>query len=345
MRNIKIGLSPGSLVYTGNIKNKKVKVISLSYNSDDIHVLEHDSYRSSTQLKDNDYTHWINVIGLHNIETIEKIGKIYIIDNLILEDILNINQRPKYEERENFIFLVLKMALFNETNGNIKYNQISFILGEHFLLTFQEIENHVFDEIINKLKANLGKLRKRKENYLNYILLDLIIDNYFIIFEYFEEKLNVLEEKIISAHSKLEIESIVNLKKDIVAFRKNIYPLQEVVSKIVRDEHFDDINVFIKDLQDHSIMIYENTEALYNRSIELIQLYHSTLGNTMNETMKILTIISTIFIPLSFITGLYGMNFHYMPILSLKYGYYLIVGIMCLLFIIMVIYFKIKKWW
>lgn len=345
MKNKKIGLLPGSLVYTGDIKNEQIKISSFSYDSDNINIIEHDNYRNSPHLKNNDYTHWINIIGIHNVEVVEKIGEIYKIDNLILEDILNVNQRPKYEERKDFIFLVLKMSLFDKEKDSIQYNQISFILGEHFLLTFQEKDNHIFDGIVNKLKDNLGKIRKRKENYLNYVLIDLIIDNYFTVFENFEEKLNILEEKIITSPSKFEIENIVHLKKDIITFRKNIYPIRDIVSKMAHDEYFSDVNIFIRDLQDHSIIISENTEIIYNRSIELIQLYHSTIGNNMNETMKILTIISTIFIPLSFLTGIYGMNFQHMPILSLKYGYYFVMGIMASLFLGMIIYFKIKKWW
>jgi len=345
MKNKKIGLSPGTLIYTGKIKNGEVKVTSYSYNSESIKSSVITTYGTILHMRDN-YSHWLDIQGVHNIDTISKLGEIYKIDNLILEDILNINQRPKFEEREDFIFLVMKIALLApDENDAIEYSQISFILSSNFLLTFQEKNHHIFDEIINRLQNNIGKLRKRKENYLAYALLDNIIDHYFEVYEYFEEKLNILEEKIMMTPSKEDIEEIIRLKREIIEFRKNIYPIREIIFTLGHNEYFHEIRLYLKDLQDHSLIIHENTETIYNRALELVQLYHSSVGNNMNETMKVLTIISTIFIPLSFLTGIYGMNFQNMPVLSLKYGYYFILGVMALLVIIMVIYFKKKNWW
>ncbi|RGY65054.1 magnesium and cobalt transport protein CorA [Fusobacterium ulcerans] len=346
MKNKKVGLAPGTLIYTGELKDEKIKIILYSYNKETVKKVIDNSLDKLSFFNEKDFVNWIVIEGVHDVELIKKIGVFYEIDNLILEDILNINQRPKFEEREKYISFFLKMIYLNKKSDEIEYEQISFILGEGYLITFQEKTGNIFNNLQERIENGIGKLRNKKENYLMYALFDIIVDNYFLILENFEERIEALEEKIVNNPSQKIIEEIISLKKEISKFKRNVIPIKEILIKISNIDYFDEsMNIYLKDLHDHSTIIYESIEIIYNRSNDLIQLCHSSIGNSMNEIMKILTIISTIFIPLSFLAGLYGMNFKYMPELSWEYGYYFILGLMFIVVAGMILYFKRKNWW
>ncbi|MHD0318375.1 magnesium/cobalt transporter CorA [Fusobacterium sp. THCT1E2] len=346
MKNKKVGLAPGTLVYTGELKDEKIKIIFYSYNEETVKKAIDNSLDKLSLFNEKNFVNWIAVEGVHDVELIKKIGTFYEIDNLMLEDILNIDQRPKFEEREKYISFFLKMIYMNKKNNEIEYEQISFILGEGYLITFQEKTGNIFDNLQERIENGIGRLRKKKENYLMYALFDIIVDNYFLILENFEEKIEALEEKIVNNPSQKIIEDIISLKKEISKFKRNVIPIKEILIKISNVDYFDEsMNIYLKDLHDHGTIIYESIEIIYNRSNDLIQLCHSSIGNNMNEIMKILTTISTIFIPLSFLAGLYGMNFQYMPELSWEYGYYFVLGLMFIVVAGMILYFKRKNWW
>ncbi|MDH6457198.1 magnesium transporter [Fusobacterium sp. PH5-7] len=346
MKNKKVGLAPGTLIYTGELKDEEIKIILYSYNKETVKKVIDNSLDKLSFFNEKDFVNWIVIEGVHDVELIKKIGVFYEIDNLILEDILNINQRPKFEEREKYISFFLKMIYLNKKSDEIEYEQISFILGEGYLITFQEKTGNIFNNLQERIENGIGKLRNKKENYLMYALFDIIVDNYFLILENFEERIEALEEKIVNNPSQKIIEEIISLKKEISKFKRNVIPIKEILIKISNIDYFDEsMNIYLKDLHDHSTIIYESIEIIYNRSNDLIQLCHSSIGNSMNEIMKILTTISTIFIPLSFLAGLYGMNFKYMPELSWEYGYYFILGLMFIVVAGMILYFKRKNWW
>ena len=346
MKNKKVGLAPGTLIYTGELKDEKIKIILYSYNKETVKKVIDNSLDKLSFFNEKDFVNWIVIECVHDVELIKKIGVFYEIDNLILEDILNINQRPKFEEREKYISFFLKMIYLNKKNDEIEYEQISFILGEGYLITFQEKTGNIFNNLQERIENGIGKLRNKKENYLMYALFDIIVDNYFLILENFEERIEALEEKIVNNPSQKIIEEIISLKKEISKFKRNVIPIKEILIKISNIDYFDEsMNIYLKDLHDHGTIIYESIEIIYNRSNDLIQLCHSSIGNSMNEIMKILTTISTIFIPLSFLAGLYGMNFKYMPELSWEYGYYFILGLMFIVVAGMILYFKRKNWW
>ena len=346
MKNKKVGLAPGTLIYTGELKDEKIKIILYSYNKETVKKVIDNSLDKLSFFNEKDFVNWIVIEGVHDVELIKKIGVFYEIDNLILEDILNINQRPKFEEREKYISFFLKIIYLNKKSDEIEYEQISFILGEGYLITFQEKTGNIFNNLQERIENGIGKLRNKKENYLMYALFDIIVDNYFLILENFEERIEALEEKIVNNPSQKIIEEIISLKKEISKFKRNVIPIKEILIKISNIDYFDEsMNIYLKDLHDHSTIIYESIEIIYNRSNDLIQLCHSSIGNSMNEIMKILTTISTIFIPLSFLAGLYGMNFKYMPELSWEYGYYFILGLMFIVVAGMILYFKRKNWW
>lgn len=348
--NKKVGLQPGSLVYTGAVHpDTQIPITYYSYN--------HESYKKSTFIYDNNFpleleekgAKWINIGGIHNVELIKKVGEFFKIDSLVLEDLLNNFQRPKLEIRDDFIFITLKMISNDEDEDRFDYEQISFILFKDLLISFQENPHDVFDNIRNRIEKGVGRIITKKEDYLLYALIDRVVDNYFLVIESLEEKIENLENKISSNPSKDDFENILNLKKELMKFKKSIFPLRELSAKFsddqVREFIQEDINIYLRDLQDHIVVVNEASESLFNRGTDLIQLYHSTLSTNMNEIMKVLAMISTIFIPLSFLAGLYGMNFQFMPELTWRYGYFFVLFIMFIIFLGTGLYFKKKKWW
>lgn len=266
----------------------------------------------------------------------------------MLEDLTNINQRVKIEVWEDYLFIVLKMAGFSTRNKNIEYEQVSFILGKNYLITFQEKQGDVFDTVRSRIEAPSSKVFQKGIGYLTYALIDVIADNYFVVLDRLEEKTDRLERKILNEFSDKLAEKILQLKGELAVLKKGIYPIREVSAKFQNEDtilYFGKSNkMYLADLHDHGITICDAIENMISRTSELFQLYYSILSNDMNNVMKVLAIISTIFMPLSFLAGLYGMNFSYMPELAWRYGYFIILGIMAVLVVGMLIVFKKKKW-
>lgn len=352
MNRKKIGLQPGTLLYTGD---KKITTeIPITH-----YIYSNDSFKKNSFIFEKDLSlkidcscvNWINIGGIHNTDLIKKVGDLFNIDSMILEDLLNNSQRPKLEIRDDFIFITLKMITLNKEKNSYEYEQISFILFSNLLITFQENPFDAFDSIRNRIEKGIGKLKNKKEGYLTYSLIDRIVDNYFLIIDDLEEKIDDLEERVTTDPSKEDFENILVLKKELLKFRKAIFPLKELSSRLKDSDvkefliEDNDIDIYLHDLQDHIIIVNETNDTLFNRGNELLQLYHSTISTGMNEIMKFLTMISSIFIPLSFLAGLYGMNFEFMPELKWAYGYYFILILMFAIIIGSAIFFKKKKWW
>lgn len=346
---LKTGLQPGTLIYTGS-KNEyeTIELEEIIYNKENIyHKLNF--YKNELNLNTNfEMNNWINISGIHDVELIKKIGQYFNIDSLILEDILSNNQRPKIEIRDNLIYIVLKLIIPIE-NNLFKYEQISLILLDNTLIIFQESKNSIFNTIKNRLLKDIGRLRKKGVSYLTYGILDRIIDDYFIILDSLNNRSDDLEETILLSADKEEFEKILALKKDILKFKKSVIPLKEMMiilrSNEIKECFQEDIDIFLEDLHDHINVILEGVESIFFKGNELIQLYHTTVSTGMNEIMKVLTMISTIFIPLSFLAGLYGMNFEVIPELKWEYGYFILLFIMFLTICVMGYFFKKKKWW
>lgn len=345
----KAGLPPGTILYTGNKANHNIEVELYSFDSNGVVKEKKDKNIDFNLIKSNGKFNWININGIHDTELINNIGKIFEIDNLVLEDITNINQRVKTEDWGNYLFIVLKMIRFDEKTDEIKYEQISLILGKNYLLTFQEEPGDIFDSVRKRLDIPTSKILQKGMGYLGYALIDVIVDNYFIVLDFMEEKIDDLEYEILNSFSDEQAAKILKLKGELSILKKGIYPIREISAKLQGAEiilYFGKSNkMYLSDLHDHGIVVCDIIENMLSRTSELFQLYYSTQSNDMNNVMKVLAIISTIFMPLSFLAGVYGMNFSYMPELSWKYGYFIILGIMLLLAIIMVIIFKKKKWW
>ncbi|MDD3627801.1 MAG: magnesium/cobalt transporter CorA [bacterium] len=343
----KSGLPPGTMVYTGEEKTEKIKISYMDYNDGNFNegLIENpDACRKYTKP---DTVSWINVDGIHRTEIIEKIATCFGLHPLIMEDLVNIRQRPKLEDYGDYIYLVLRMLEFNEKDDEILSEQVSIIFGEGFVLSFQENEGDVFDIIRERIRSNKGKIRRMTSDYLVYSLIDSIIDNYFLILEKLSDKIEDLEEELLTNPSPETLLKIHQMKGAIIELRRSVWPLRELISnfqKMEKKNFSKDTAFYLRDVFDHTIQIIDTIETLRDILAGLTDIYLSTVSNRMNEVMKILTIIATIFIPLTFIVGVYGMNFKYMPELGWEYGYPMTWGIMIAVFLIMVLYFKRKKW-
>jgi magnesium transporter len=295
-----------------------------------------------------DRVNWINLDGLQDKETIKAIQAHFNLHTLLVEDVLD-DQRPKAEEYDDYLFFTLKM-LYSIKQGTIEYEQISFVLGNNYLISFQEKEGDLFDQFRERIRLDQGRVRKKGADYLLYRLIDIIIDNYYIILDSIGERIEIIEDSF-SHHTQEKREytfqRIQRIKKELIYLRKAVYPLRDALSKIIKDESvfIDEENFrYFSDVYDHVIHLTDSIDTYKDLTAGLMDLHINTQNNQLNQVIKVLTVISTIFIPLTFIVGVYGMNFDYMPELRWHYGYGLIWGIMITLALGMLTYFKIKKW-
>lgn len=343
----KIGLSPGTLVHIGEKKVKDISVDLIDYDAQNCNSRTLKSVEEAFPFKDTPTVSWLNIIGLHDIEIMQKISKHFVIHPLVIEDILNTEQRPKIEIYDAYIFISLKMLTYNTTLKEIENEQISLILGKQFVLSFQEKQGDVLTPVRDRIEGGSGRLRKSGSDYLMYAILDIIIDHYFYVLECIDEEINQLEDKIINSPDQEYLERIHYLKRELVNFRRSVWPVREIVSSLTRDEYQlvqQTTEPFLRDLYDHVFSISEMIESLRDMASGLMDVYLSNVSNRMNEVMKVLTIIATIFIPLSFFAGIYGMNFEFMPELKWHYGYFALWGVILIIAGGMLYYFRRKKW-
>jgi magnesium transporter len=343
----KAGLPPGSLVYIGERETEKIRITLIDYNEQDFQEQEFTDISECFKFKTTPTVSWINIDGLHQTNIIEDIGKNFDLHPLILEDILNTTQRPKFEDAEKYIFVVLKMLHFDEENQTIKPEQVSMVLGRGFVISFQEKVGDVFDFVRNRLRNNKGRIRKMHEDYLLYSLLDSIVDSYFNVLEKLAEKIEILEDELVNNPTEETIYKIHSLKKEMIYLRKSIWPLRELVSGLLRSESeliTKSTEIYLRDVYDHTIQVIDTVESFRDMISGMLDTYLSSISNRMNNVMKVLTIIATIFIPLTFVAGVYGMNFEYMPELQWRYGYLGVWIIIAVIALLMLAYFKKKKW-
>ncbi|WP_336070593.1 magnesium/cobalt transporter CorA [Mesoflavibacter sp. CH_XMU1404-2] len=342
-----LGQIPGALVYTGKKEDVKLHLHSFDYTDEDVHEKDLSSIEEAFVFKDTESVTWINLNGLNNINEIETIGKYYQLHPLLLEDIVNTSQRPKIDEYKDYMFIVLKMMYYDDEE-TIVSEQVSFVLGKNYVLTFQEAEGDVFDGVRDRIRHKKGRIRTEGADYLLYALIDAIVDHYYAIIETMGNKIEDLEDELFNGISQEEIsQQIQNLKREVLKVRRAIFPLREIIGRIEKDPNNlieEQTTHFFRDVYDHIIQVTENLDIYREMIWSLMDMYMTTISNKMNEVMKVLTIIATIFIPLTFIAGIYGMNFVNMPELQYKYGYYVVWAVMILIFLAMLYYFKRKKW-
>ncbi len=289
---------------------------------------------------------WFNVSGLHQTDVIEKLGDYFGLHPLLLEDVVNTDQRPKVDDCGKYIFFVVKMVQYNE-DSTLKSEQVSFILGPNYIISFQEDGGDVFDPIRERIRNSKGVIRRMGQDYLAYSLLDAVVDNYYLILKKLGDRIEFLEEELVANPRTETLQTIHSLKRDMIFLRKSVWPLREVVSRMERGG-FDLIkeatSVYLRDVYDHTIQVIDAIETYRDLLSGMLDIYLSSISNRMNEIMKVLTIIGTIFIPLSSVAGLYGMNFAYMPELSWRWGCPLVLIVMLTIGLIMMAYFRRRKW-
>jgi magnesium transporter len=298
-------------------------------------------------LKDQPIITWINIDGVHKLDNIEKVGKHLKIHPLVLEDIVHTGQRPKMEDFNDYLFVVLQMLQYNEKENETKTEQVSIILGANYVISFQEDEGDVFDLIRERIRTDRGRIRRMGADYLAYSLLDAIVDNYFMVLEKIGEKIEDIEDELIKNPAQEVLHAIHSLKRELVFLRKSVWPLREVISRLERwDSHLIDksMDIYLRDVYDHTIQVIDALETFRDMLSGMLDIYLSSVSNRMNEVMKVLTIIATIFIPLTLITGIYGMNFKYMPELDWSWGYPMVYIAMLIVSGVMLVYFRRKRW-
>lgn len=343
----KIGLPPGTLTHIGEKKLERTRISLIDYDEAQFQEKELKTVEECLPFKDTPTITWMNINGLHDVGVINRIGDHFNIHPLVLEDILNTEQHPKYQDFDNHLFIVVKALHYDEKDDQIKAEQVSLILGKNFVISFQENEKDLLNPIRERIRNGKGRVRKMGADYLFYALLDTIIDNYFIILEKLDERIEALEEDVMNHPKPETLEEIHYLKREMIFLRKSLWPLREVISSLEREDSpiiQEKTRIYLRDVYEHTIQVIETAETMRDVVSGMLDIYLSNASNRMNEIMKVLTIIATIFIPLTFITGIYGMNFKFMPELEWKGGYFIVLALMAVIGVSMLVYFKRKKW-
>jgi magnesium transporter len=346
-RSKKAGLPPGTLVHIGEKKAEALKIMVMDYDEAHFEEKEIKAIDECFIFKDKPTVTWINIDGLHQVEILEKLGECYGLHPLVLEDILNTDQRPKMEDYGEYLYIVLKALEPSAKSNEIEMEQISLILGPNFVFSFQEREGDTFSTIRERLRTSKGRIRKMGSDYLAYSLLDSIVDNYFIILEKLGEKIEFLEEKLVTQPTPETLQIIHHLKREMIFLRKAVWPLREVINGLERGESSliqETTRIYLRDVYDHTIQTIDTIETYRDMVSGMLDIYLSSVSNRLNSVMKVLTIIATIFMPLTFIAGIYGMNFKYMPELEWRWGYPLVWLVMIGIGVLMLLYFKKKRW-
>jgi magnesium transporter len=343
----KAGMPPGALVHVGEKRTERIRIRIVNYDEETLEEIDLDSIDECFQYIGKSGKTWINIDGIHETGIIEKIGHTLHLHPLVLEDILNAEQRPKLDDHEDYLFICIKMLTYDSEKSRLNIENVSLVLSSNYLISLQEVEGDVLEPIRERLRKGRGRIRKMGHDYLAYALLDAIVDNYFTVLEKIGEEIESLEEDVIANPDAQTVQTIHFLKREMIFLRKSVWPLREVVNTLERGESpivQDSSRVFLRDVYDHTIQIIDTIETFRDMVSGMLDVYLSTVSNRMNQVMKVLTIIATIFIPLTFIVGIYGMNFKHMPELEQKWAYPLVLGGMLLVEIIMVIWFRRKKW-
>jgi magnesium transporter len=344
-----VGLPPGEIVYNGDRDMTAAPATVQLMDYDDTRFDEKEilNIEDCFQCRDSRTVSWINVNGLHDTALIEKIGDQFGIHPMILEDVVSVDQRPKIEDMGHYIYFSMKMIFMKEDNRTLRTEQVSIILGNRFVISFQEPDGDVFDAIRDRIRTGRGRIRKMGSDYLAYSLLDAVVDHYFLVLESLGEEIENLEEEVLEDPSSKTIQKLHEMKRQLLFIRKSVWPVRELVNGMERSESDliqANTHIYLRDVYDHTIQIIDMMETMRDMNAGLFDMYLSSLSNRLNEVMKVLTIIATIFIPLTFIAGVYGMNFQFMPELKWRWGYFYILGVMLTAGIFMLLYFKRKKW-
>lgn len=344
----KAGLPPGTIVHIGKETGDAAVVTAIRYNATGSEVQRLGRLKQTPVFPDDGRVTWLNIDGISDVQTLERIGELFGIHRLCLEDIAHTNQRPKVEDFGDFIYIVARMLTTAETDDGdqLASEQISIILKGNIVLTFQETEGDIFDTVRERIRAGKGRVREMGADYLVYVLLDTIVDHYFTVLESIGEHLELLEDEVVESPGVATLEKIHSEKRDMIYLRRSVWPLREVIQSMQRmeDRMNREVQLYLRDLYDHSVRVVETIETYRDLLAGLLDVYLSSINNRMNAVMKALTVIATIFLPLTFITGIYGMNFLYMPPRDTHWGFFASLGVMVLVAVSLLSYFRYKRW-
>ena len=343
----KPGLPPGSLIHVGEKRAEEVSLSMIDYDERELVEQVVDDIEDVLAFKDRPTNTWINIGGVHEVDMIERIGRRFDIHPLTLEDIVNTHQRAKVEDYEHYLFIVARMLFFDEKTDRVRSEQVSLVLGKGYMLSFQEEEGDVFSGVRERIRKKRGRIRQSGCDYLAYALLDAIVDHYFVVLGAFGDRIEELEEELLDAPTQETSRGIHEMKREMIYLRRQIWPLREVLASLERNGSGlveESTAVFLRDVYDHTIQVIESIEGNRDVLSGMLDNYLSVVSNRMNEVMKLLTLVATIFIPITFIAGIYGMNFKYMPELEWGWGYFLCLGLMATVAGAMLAYFRNKGW-
>ncbi len=344
----KTGLPPGSLVHVGSVLVDQTRVSVLDYSRDLVTERELESIDEIIEFRNSGTVTWLMVEGLADVAVVERIGEILGVNRLVLEDILNTNQRPKFEEYEEYLFIVLKALMPEGSPFRVAYEQVSLLVFEDFVVTFKEKQDELLDPVQQRIKNSKGRLRKLGPDFLAYSILDSIIDHNFVLIDELDFAITALEDELLKPDpAKNTLFSLQKLRREIVHIRRYVSPLRELVGQMLHSESpliDEKTHIYLRDVFDHIIRILESIEIHRDILAGLMEIYVSSVSNRMNEVMKVLTVFASIFIPLTFLTGIYGMNFEYMPELHWRWAYPLLWSAFVLIPVVLLVYFKRKRW-
>ena len=346
-RSRKSGLPPGSLVHIGPERTEKTRITVVDYGEGHFEEREIQSAAELAPYCGKSTVTWVDVVGIHEPRVIGEIGSQFKIHPLLMEDIMNTTQRPKIDDLGKYICLIVKLIRFDEAAGELRIEQLSLVFNDDVVLSFQESDSGIFRPLRERLRNGLGRIRAMGTDYLVYTLLDAVVDHYFVVMEWMGEKIDRFEDEVVAAPKRETLRNIQQLRDEILLVRRSVWPLREVVSLLERAESplIDKTTaIYFRDVYEHTIQVMDTVDTYRDILSGMFDIYLSSISNRLNEVMKVLTIIATLFMPLTFLAGVYGMNFEHMPELKWRYGYFLVWAVMIAVALGMLVFFRRKKW-
>lgn len=343
----KAGMAPGTLVHVGDVFEAESSMSLIDYSKETMIEKTIYSVDELLEYKEKETVTWVNIEGLRDVKLIESIGQMFNIHSLLLEDILNTHQRPKFVEEDDYLYIVLKGLSMENDEFSVDYEQISILVLENFVFTFKEKKDDLFLPLYKRIKNSKGRLRDKGADYVTYSIVDIIVDMNFTLLDALDVMTDSLEDELLTNPTSETLVAIQQLKRELINIRRSISPLRELLTGILRSDHTlicEKTHIYFRDVYDHVIHITEEIESYRDILTGLLDIYISSVSNKMNEVMKVLTVFASIFIPLTFIAGVYGMNFEYMPELKWKWAYPTLWAGFIVITTISLAYFKKKKW-
>ncbi|MGE5855523.1 MAG: magnesium/cobalt transporter CorA [Syntrophaceae bacterium] len=346
-RSRKTGLPPGSLIHIGEQRTEKIRITVVDYAEEHFEQREIDAVEELSPYCGKPTVTWVDVVGIHDPHVIEQIGGQFNIHPLLMEDIMNTTQRPKIDDLGQYICLIVKLISFDEKTMDLRIEQLSLVFNDDFVLSFQESESGISKPVRERIRNGLGRIRARGTDYLVYTLMDAVVDHYFVVMEQMGEKIDGLEDDVVANPRRETLRAVRQLRDEILLMRRSVWPLREVISLLERAESplVDKTTaIYFRDVYEHTIQVMDTVDTYRDILSGMFDIYLSSSSNRLNEVMKMLTIIATVFMPLTFLAGVYGMNFEHMPELKWYYGYFMLWGVMIAIALTMLAYFRRRKW-